>query len=445
MLRALIIDDEKNIRTTLQMCLEHIGCKVAAVGSGEHALAALAQEPFEIAFLDLRLREASGLDLLPKLLAESPNLGVVVLTAYATFETAVEAIRRGAMDYLSKPFTPEQIRHLVGKFNESRSARWRLQELDQELRQSVPEIDLETRSPKMRMALETIERAAASEATVLIRGENGTGKGVLARTLHVRSKRKGRPFMVVNCPTLSEELLSKELFGHAKGAFPGALVDQPGRVEAAEGGTLLLDEVGEISLNLQSKLLRFLQDRQFERAGETRTRQTDVRVVATTSRDLESDVRTDRFRQDLLYRLNVVEVVVPPLRDRGEDLLALAGRFLAFFARSIGRPTPQLSPAAESTLTKYTWPGNVRELRNTMERAVILWPSQVIEPEALPERMVSQVAAIPRVGGDFSLEEIERRHILSVLARTDSMEDAARILGIDSSTLWRKRKKYETS
>ncbi len=445
MLRALIIDDEKSIRTTLQMCLDAIGCKVTAVGTGEHALTALAQESFEIAFLDLRLGETSGLDLLPKLLAENANLGVVVLTAYATFETAVEAVRRGAMDYLPKPFTPEQIRHLVAKFTESRTARWRLQDLDQELRQSVPEIDLNTRSPKMRAALETIERTAASDVTVLLRGENGTGKGVLARTLHVQSKRKARPFILVNCPTLSEELLTRELFGHAKGAFAGATQDEPGWVEAAAGGTLLLDEVGEISPSLQTKLLRFLQDRQFERVGETRTRQADVRIVAATSRDLEVDVRAGRFRQDLLYRLNVVEVVVPPLRERGEDLLPLAEGFLAFFARSLGRQAPQLSPAAEAALTNYLWPGNVRELRNTMERAVILWPSQVIEPEALPERMLSQLAAIPRVGGDFSLEDIERRHILSLLARIDSIDDAARILGIDSSTLWRKRKKYETS
>ncbi len=445
MLRALIIDDEKNIRTTLQMCLEGMGCEVVSVGSGEHALAALAQQSFDIAFLDLRLREANGLDLLPKLLAENPNLGVFVLTAYATFETAVDAIRRGARDYLPKPFTPEQIRHLVTKFTESRRTRWRLQELDQELRQAVPEIDLNTRSPKMRAALEMIGRAAASEATVLMRGENGTGKSVLAHALHVQSKRKDHPFVVVNCPTLSEELLASELFGHAKGAFTGAVRDQPGRVEAAEGGTLLLDEVGEISPSLQAKLLRFLQERRFERIGETRTRQSDVRVVAATNRDLDADVREGRFREDLLYRLNVVEVVVPPLRDRPEDLLELAEQFLAFFARTVGRPTSQLSPAAEVVLTNYAWPGNVRELRNTMERAVILWPSQVIEPEALPDRMLSQTAAVPKVGGDFTLDEIERRHILSVLARTNSMDEAARILGIDSSTLWRKRKKYETS
>ena len=254
MLRVLIIDDEKNIRITLQVCLEQMGCEVVAVGAFEHALAAVAQQSFDVAFLDLRLREANGLDLLPKLLANNPNLGVIVLTAYATFETAVEAIRRGAVDFLPKPFTPAQIRHLIEKFEEHRSTRWRLEELDQELRQSVPDVDLETHSPKMRAALEVIAQVARADATVLLRGENGTGKGVLARALHVQSKRKARPFVVVNCPTLSEELLASELFGHAKGAFTGAVSDQPGKVEAAQGGTLFLDEVGEISPALQVKL-----------------------------------------------------------------------------------------------------------------------------------------------------------------------------------------------
>ena len=221
---------------------------------------------------------------------------------------------------------------------------------------------------------------------MLLRGENGTGKGVLARTLHLHSRRHDFPFVMVNCPTLSEELLASEMFGHVKGSFTGAVRDQAGRVEAAEGGTLFLDEVGEISPALQAKLLRFLQERQFERIGETRTRQADVRVVAATNRNLEEDVADGRFREDLLYRLNVVEVVVPALRDRPEDILALARQFLAFFARAIGRPVPELAPATEQILRTYHWPGNVRQLRNAMERAVILWPSATIEPEACPSR-----------------------------------------------------------
>jgi NtrC-family two-component system response regulator AlgB len=445
MLRVLIIDDEKNIRATLTICLESMGCEVRSAGSPDEALAAVGQRPFDLVFLDLRLRETSGLDLLPKLLAESPGLGIVVLTAYATIETAVEALKRGAIDYLPKPFTPEQIRHLVNQFTQRRQAEWRLAEFDQQLKQTVPEINLDTHSPKMRAALEVIVRAAQTDSTVLLRGENGTGKGVLARTLHLHSRRHEYPFVMVNCPTLSEELLASEMFGHVRGSFTGAVRDQPGRVEAAEGGTLFLDEVGEISPALQAKLLRFLQEKQFERIGETRTRVADVRVVAATNRDLETDVRDGRFREDLLYRLNVVEVVVPSLRDRPEDVLPLARQFLAFFARAVGRPIPNLAPATEQILRVYHWPGNVRQLRNAMERAVILWPTATIEPEALPEQMLSPEASAPTLGGDFTLEELERRHILAVLARKATVEEAAHTLGIDTSTLWRKRKRYDAS
>ena len=442
-LRVLVVDDEKNIRSTLAMCLESMGCEVKTAASAAEAVAAIQQRPFDLAFLDLRLREASGLDLLPRLLAESPHLAVIILTAHATFDTAVEAIKRGAVDYLPKPFTPDQIRHLVHKLTERQTALRRLSELDSELKQAAPEVLLETHSPAMRAALDVIGRAAASDAPVLLRGENGTGKGVLARLLHRQSVRRERPFVVVNCPTLSEDLLTSELFGHAKGAFTGAVKDQPGRVEAAEGGTLFLDEIAEISPGLQSKLLRFLQDKQFERLGENRTRTADVRVVAATNRNLEDDVAAGRFRQDLLYRLNVIEVDVPPLRQRSDDLLALAQGFLSFFARSTGKPTPELSPAAKDALLAYSWPGNVRELRNTMERAVILWPARVIEPAALPERMLAQTASAARLGGDVSLEDLERQHVLAVLGRTTSLDAAAQILGIDASTLWRKRKKYE--
>jgi len=268
---------------------------------------------------------------------------------------------------------------------------------------------------------------------------------VLARALHAQSPRRPHPFVVVNCPTLSEELLASELFGHAKGAFTGAVRDQAGRVEAAQNGTLFLDEIGEISPGLQAKLLRFLQDKEFERVGETLTRRADVRVVAATNRDLESDVKNGRFREDLLYRLNVIELHIPPLRERPEDLLPLAHKFLTFFARSARRPTQELSATAAAALQSYGWPGNIRELRNAIERAVILWPAQVIEPAAFPERIAAQSVLSPRLGGDFTLEAIEREHILQVIAHTPTLEDAARILGIDSSTLWRKRKRYDES
>src|SRR5215510_589470 len=440
---VLVIDDEKNIRTTLAMCLEGMGCKVTAVSSVEAAVAALGRQAFDLAFLDLRLGETNGLDLLPQLLTESPDLTVVVITAYATFDTAVEAIKRGAKDYLPKPFTPAQIRHVVEQLAEQRELARRVLDLEGQLREAVPEVDGETGSPKMRAVLEVIMRAARSEATVLLRGESGTGKGVLARLLHARSARAAGPFVVVNCPTLSEELLASELFGHARGAFTGAVRDQAGRVEMAQGGTLFLDEIGEISPGLQAKLLRFLQEKRFERVGENKTRQVDVRVLAATNRDLEADVRSGRFREDLLYRLNVIEVHTPPLRERPEDIVHLARRFVEFFARATRRVTPELSAAAEQALFAYSWPGNVRELRNALERAVILWPAQVIEPQAFPERIAAHAASGPQLGGDFALDTIEREHILRVLARTATQEEAAQILGIDSSTLWRKRKKYE--
>ena len=332
-LRVLIIDDEKNIRATLGLCLEGLGLQVAQAASAEAAREALRRGRFDLAFLDLRLGADSGLDLLPQLLAEAPELQVVVITAYATFDTAVEAVRRGARDYLPKPFTPAQIRHVVEQVQSRRALTRRDSGLEQHVRQALPHVRLRSRAPTIGPARQIIDRAAPSDATVLLAGENGTCNGGLPPNLHLSNPHPAAPFVVVNCPTLSEELLASELFGHVRGAFTGAVRDQPGRVEAAQGGTLFLDEIGEISPALQSKLLRFLQDHEFERVGETRTRRADVRVVAATNRDLEADVRGGKFREDLLYRLNVVEVRVPALRERPEDILPLAEQFLAFFAR----------------------------------------------------------------------------------------------------------------
>ncbi len=442
-LRALVVDDEKNIRTTLGVCLEQLGCTVTAVATGAEALLALERGPADLAFLDLRLGETNGMDLLPQLLAARPGLAVIVITAYATFDTAVEAVKRGAVDYLPKPFTPAQIQHVVEKAAAQKAVAQRVAELESTLQQEVPDVDLSTASPELRAVLETLARAAAAEAPVLLRGESGTGKTVLARAVHAQSPRARFPFVTVNCPTLTDELLASELFGHAKGAFTGAVRDQEGRVEAAEGGTLFLDEIGEISPGLQAKLLRFLQEHQFERVGENKTRRANVRLVAATNRDLEADVRAGRFREDLLFRINVVEVTVPALRERPEDVVPLARRFVAFFAKAAGRQPLELTPAFEQALLAHSWPGNVRELRNTIERAVILWPARTLTPEALPERMAARPSGLPRLGGDFTLEQIEREHIAQVTARAGSQEEAARILGVDATTLWRKKKKQE--
>ena len=445
-LRVIVIDDEKNIRTTLSLCLEQTGCQVDAVSSAEGALHALAQQPYDLAFLDLRLGNSSGLDLIPKLLADNSNLMIVVMTAYATVDSAVEAIKRGASEYLPKPFEPAQIRHVVEQSIQRRDLKRQVTDLESRLRESAPEVDLESDSPKIRTVLEIAARAAVSDVPVLLRGESGTGKTVLARMIHSLSPRGKRPFVVVNCPTLSEELLASELFGHVRGAFTGAVRDQPGRVEAAEGGTLFLDEIGEISPSLQAKLLRFLEEKEFERVGESKTRKADVRTIAATNRDLEDHVRTGLFREDLLYRLNVVDLQLPPLRERPEDILRLAQRFLLFFAKSARRQPQELSQAAEEALRSYSWPGNIRELKNAIERAVILWPAQVIGPEAFPAHISARVRPVesPQIGGDFSLEDIEREHITRVVGRSATLDDAAGILGIDASTLWRKRKKYES-
>jgi len=442
-LRVLIVDDEKNIRSTLTVCLEGMGAEAVAVGTGEAALAALARQPYDLALVDLALAGESGLDLLPKLLAVEPGLAIVLITAYGTIETAVEAIRRGAWDYLAKPFTPAQIRHQVEKLRTERDLTKRVAELERRLAEEAPDVEITSRSPAMRGVLETAVRVAATDAPVLITGENGTGKSILARAIHRQSARAAKPFVVINCPTLSEELLASELFGHVKGAFTGAIRDQAGRVEVAEGGTLFLDEIGEIPPSLQSKLLRFLQEKDFERVGETRTRHGDVRIIAATNRDLDADVKAGRFREDLFYRLNVVEVRMPPLRERREDILPLARAFLSTYTAAGPPRHREISASAARALEQHDWPGNVRELRNTIERIAILWPSAVIEPEALPGRVPRGAHRRPTVGGDFSIDEIEREHILSVLERVPKMEDAAALLGIDASTLWRKRKKYE--
>jgi two-component system, NtrC family, response regulator AlgB len=444
-LRVLVIDDEKNIRTTLSLCLEQIGCEVGAVASAESALRELAQKSFDLAFLDLRLGASSGLDLIPKLLADSPNLMIVVMTAYATVDSAVEAIKRGAADYLPKPFQPAQIRHVVEQSIQRRNLKRQVTDLENRLQESAPEVDLESDSPKIRAVMEIAERAAASDVPVLLQGESGTGKTVLARTVHSLSPRSKYPFVVVNCPTLSEELLASELFGHVRGAFTGAVRDQLGRVEGAEGGTLFLDEIGEITPTLQAKLLRFLEDKEFERLGENKTRKANVRTIAATNRNLEENVRRGLFREDLLYRLNVIDLQLPPLRNRPEDILRLARRFLLFFAKSARRQPQELSQEAEDALRSYPWPGNIRELKNAIERAVILWPAQVIGPEAFPAHISARSKSVesPQIGGDFSLEDIEREHITRVVGRSATLEDAAAVLGIDASTLWRKRKKFE--
>lgn len=442
-LEVLVIDDEKNIRSTLRMFLENLRCHVAEASSAEAARAAGLRTQFDLAFLDLRLGDVSGLTLIPGLLAANPFIDIVVITAYGTVENAVEAIQLGARNVLQKPFKPDQIQQVVEKVANRRLLELQMRDLRTRLEESAPDLDLESKSPRVRQLLGTLAKAATRDVSVLLRGENGTGKSMLARHLHALSARSDKPFVVVNCPTLSEELLASDLFGHARGSFTGAVRDQVGRVEAAEGGTVFLDEIGELPPSLQAKLLRFLQDRQFERVGENTTRTANVRVVAATNRDLDVEVKAGRFREDLLFRLNTLDIVVPPLRERRDDILPLARRFLAFFARAEGLVQRfELSAEAEAAIYAYDWPGNIRELRNAMERAAVLAAGSRLGIELLPERITGH-AVLPQVGGDYTLDEIEMEHIQRVVARTPTAEEAARVLGIDSSTLWRRRKKYE--
>jgi NtrC-family two-component system response regulator AlgB len=447
-MRILIVDDEANIRITLRIALEAMGHQVAEAADRDSALRQLEQASFELLLVDLRLGAESGFDLMEQALRERSDLAVVIITAHATIDRAVEAMRRGAFDFLPKPFTPAQVRAVLERVERLKGLNRRVAGLEEQIRSEVPEVVLDSPDPKLAAILEQARRVAPTDATVLIRGESGTGKGVLARQIHAISRRSAGPFVTVSCPSLSAELLESELFGHARGAFTGAVRSTLGKVAVAEGGTLFLDEVGDLPLPLQPKLLRFLQDRRYERVGESQTRTAFVRLIAATNRDLEAEAASGRFRDDLLYRLNVVDLTLPPLRSR-TDLQDLADSLLTFFSRQTGRNIEGFSPEARAALSSYPWPGNLRELRNALERAVLFVSTSRIELDDLPGRISTAVPA-PRpqgasqveVGGRVTLEELETEHIRRVLIATETREEAARILGIDPSTLYRKRRQY---
>ncbi len=440
------MDDDPVARRLLAAAVRGLGSSVKEAASREEALVCCEDSGVDLVFLDLVLGRDSGLDLLSDLLASHPGLWVIMLTAHADVASAVEAMRRGARDFLAKPFPPEIVRHAVAQAIDRRLLHSRVADLESRLRSEVPGVDLASGSLAMQQALSAVGKAAASDAAVLLRGESGTGKGVLARSIHSGSRRAARPFVTVNCPTLSEELLASELFGHAKGAFTGAIRDQPGKVEAAQGGTLFLDEVSEIRPPLQAKLLRFLQDHEYERVGESRVRRADVRVVAASNRDLEAAVAAGALREDLFYRLDVVAITVPPLRQRTDDILPLARGFLTFFAAAAGRRPTAFSAEAEAAILAYPWPGNVRELRNAIERAVVFADDTVTAAD-LPVRVIApaianrESGAVPVVGANCTIDALEFAHTAAVVERARSLDEAARILGIDPSTLYRRRRR----
>jgi two-component system, NtrC family, response regulator AlgB len=445
---ALVVDDDSGVRQSLRLCLEAAGARVLGVATGRAALDALDRGHFDVVFLDLWLGADTGLELLPQMLQRQEDLGVVVVTAFASIESAVDAVKRGAVDYIPKPFTPDQIRLTANRVLEAQRLRRRLVELQQELDESGEPSLFESHSPMFRQFLQVAARAAASDAVVLIRGESGTGKNVLARWMRANSPRAEAPFATVNCPALSGDLMTSALFGHRKGAFTGAIADVGGKVQEAEGGTLFLDEVGELTAEAQARMLRFLHDRTYERLGEARERQADVRLIAATNRSLEAEVGSGRFREDLFYRLNVITLTLPSLRERSEDILLLAHHYLSMFSRKQGRPTLTFSSDAEDAMLAHAWLGNLRELRNAVERAVILTSQDVLTPLDLglrsrevfdPQRVADQA---PRLGAPVSLEALEREHIARIVAQSLSLEAAARTLGIDATTLQRKRKRF---
>jgi len=367
---------------------------------------------------------------------------IVMATAEAAMESAVRALKAGAVDYLVKPCSPEDLVRSAERQAEARRLAMRIEQLEGRDNGGA-EADLSTTHADYAKVLEMARQVADTDASILLLGESGTGKNVLARAIHGWSPRARASFAQVNCPSLSAELLESELFGHVKGAFTGATDHRQGRVQVADGGTLFLDEIGDFPLPLQPKLLRFVQEREFERVGDPHTKRADVRIIAATNRNLEAAVQDGRFREDLYYRLNVITLVMPPLRERADDIPALAQRFLSGFTKSYRRPAREFSAESMAALKRHTWPGNVRELRNVVERIAILCPTESVELSHLPPPFGTESAPVRlQVGADVTLEALERAHLEAIVAKSPSLEVAAKTLGIDSSTLYRKRKQF---
>ncbi|HET6545304.1 MAG TPA: sigma-54 dependent transcriptional regulator [Rhodanobacteraceae bacterium] len=441
-LHVLIVDDDAGMTRSFRYCLEDADYRVVTAATTSGAIAALGREVVDICVLDIHLGEESGLSLLPIIRQEAPWIRVIMATAENDIDVAVQAIRSGAADYLVKPCSLDALLHAVGQQADARRLEQRIESLQGD--GTDAELTFATRSPGMTAVFDAARHVAGTDATILILGESGTGKSVLARAIHDWSSRKGGTLATVSCPSLPAELLESELFGHVKGAFTGAVQHRQGRVQVADGGTLFLDEIGDLPLALQPKLLRFLQYREYERVGDPHTRKADVRVLAATNRDLGEMVRTERFRDDLFYRLNVVALSMPPLRERPEDIEPLADRMLLAMARRYNRPARRFSSEAMDALADHDWPGNLRELRNAIERAVIVCADETIALAHLPFARKRSITAAhgARAGAQMTIEALERAHIEAVVSTASTFEVAARILGIDSSTLYRKRKQF---
>jgi len=446
----LVIDDDKTFRDATCLLIDGEGHYAEGAASGGQGLELLKQDKFDAVLLDVNLGQENGLEVLPQLMKSHPNLPVVMCTAQGNVKTAVEAMRRGAVDFLEKPFQRAQLLTVLARLQRFQQMGQRIERLEQEVTETKrlnvePIFNFST--PLMREVMEVLLRAAPTPASVLILGESGTGKTVAAREVHQHSQLADKPFVTVSCPSLSKELLESELFGHVRGSFTGAVKDHWGKVKAAENGTLFLDEIGDLPMEIQPKLLRLVQEREYERLGENVTRQANVRIIAATNRDLKKRVAEGMFREDLYFRLNVISVEMPPLRARLEDLIRFAEHYAQHFAAQCGRKIEGFTEEAMACLSAYPWPGNLREMRNAIERAVILAPDNRISPQDFPAEMHMNngVAAYPdgalQVGAMVSLDKLEEAHIRKVLATVRNLSGAADILGIDQATLYRKRKK----
>jgi DNA-binding NtrC family response regulator len=436
---VLVADDDSVARGLLSEVLTRDGYEVRPAGDGAEALAVCETHVIDLALVDLRMPGLDGLGVLSRLAALRPDVPVVILTAFATMDTAIAAIRAGAYDYLSKPFRMEEIRLVVRRALEARRLTQENQHYRQELKDRYRVDNLVGQSPAMIAVYKLIARLAPLDTTVLVRGETGTGKELVARAIHYAGPRSHRPFAVVDCSTLPDALFESELFGHVRGAFTGAVATRRGLLEAADGGTVLIDEIGELSAALQAKLLRVLQERAVRRIGDNGSIPIDVRIIAATHRDLRDRVASGLFREDLYYRLNVVTVALPPLRERVDDLPLLARHFLHKHARASGKPVTGFAPETLEALCAHRWPGNVRELEHAIERAVALGSTRILVPDDLP----SDVRGLPLVSGaapsrPMTLEEMKDWYVETVLRQVEGNKvRAAEILGIDRRTLYR--------
>jgi two-component system, NtrC family, response regulator AtoC len=443
----LVVDDEEIVRESLGGWLEKDGYEVECAADGPAAVARLRARPWSILVCDLKMPGMDGLAVLEQAKKLQPDLAVVIMTAYATVDTAVSAMKLGAYDYLMKPFDPEELSLMMQKIVAQQSLVRENAVLRQALEQRYGFRDLYSKSPGMQAVFELARSAARSNSTILILGESGTGKEVLARAVHAESPRAAGPFVDVSCAALTESLLESELFGHEKGAFTGATGRRKGKFEAASGGTLFLDEVGDIGSKLQLDLLRVLEERRFHRIGGNENIEVDVRIIAATNKDLKKAVAAGTFREDLFYRLDVIPITLPPLRDRKEDVPLLVDRFLERLAVELKKPIEGVSGPAMEALLAQPWRGNVRELRNVLERGAVVARTPVIQLEDLglppPGAAPAPAAGQPGGGALPSLDEVEKKHIAAVLASTGgNVSASARVLGIDRVTLYNKMRKY---